>query len=444
MADLVQLPPEFQAELSRLMQQRRMAEAFQARSMQAPQTEVFSGVAAKQSPLGALARILSGRMAGSALGAADEGISGLQRRAADAQSEETRSLMGMTPQARVAAALASRNPAIRKMGADWQKMAADAANAAGKVAGDMGDASGAMKIFGSGQVPGDYQAPPPTPVEFGSHGENPYAIETNRKGEKSVKFGPLRQTTEIRIPGKEADMSLDILKGQLGERQKEAKLALGTLNSNRTAMEALNEGAQAGGTEGVKQAIRKIAQGFGIPNSETAPTETLAMALGNNLLENARRLAPVTENDLKLLQQILGSVNTDPTALQTAFAVYNALAYKSLQDYQRYVGEGAENLKTPYASDMFRTAGIGFEIPESVPGNQIQQMRMLQELKARGGDVSKFAVGGQPLPPDAAFNIGKEKLLPPGTQPPQGKVLSVDQLTPEQKAQLLEMLQKGR
>lgn len=439
--DTSSLDPAAQAELSKLLRNRRLAEAFQQRALgPSGPTEVIGGVAVKQSPLGALARLLAGGMAGSAATQADTGIQGIGRQAAEAQSAETKSLMGMTPIARISAAMASRNPQIRKMAETWQKMQGDAAIAAGKVAGDMGDTSGAMNIFASGQIPGDYQAPPPTPVEFGMQGENPYAIETNRKGEKSVKFGPLRQTTEIKIPGKEADTSLEFFKDQIKGRQEEAKFALSTLSANRSALEALNQGAQAGGGEGFKQSVRKVAQAFGVQDAATAPTDKLVMALGNNILANARKLAPVTAEDIVRLEKILGSVNTDPTALIEALSVYNALAYKSLQDFQGFLKEGTSGLKTPYAADLFKTAGIGLEIPTEVPGTAAQQLRMLEELKKRGGDISAFAgPGGEPLSPDTQFDISGQGLLPPGLKDTNPRAIPTTPLSPAEQQELLDL-----
>jgi hypothetical protein len=213
--------------------------------------------------------------------------------------------------------------------------------------------------------------------------------------------------------------------------QEKATAAKEVIQANGLALDAIGRGAKSGGLEGVKQALRGIAQGFNINTDKYTETTELQMAVGNAILANARKLAPVTGEDIKRLEAILGSVNTDPTALEKMLTEYNGMASKTLQDANRYFGATADNMPTPVSQGQVRNEGIGHEmIPP--PGNTSQQMRAIQTLQRQGGDPTGFAIGGNPIEPGAQFNI-RGPQAPTGSQAPMSLDEYLRRMTPGKK-----------
>lgn len=427
------VPPDMLGEYQKLLRQRQMAQMLFQQAMAPRPTEVVTGHAVRQSPLSAIARALSMYGGSQGLASADTGLAGLaqksdeQRRAAIAQflsDPETQYQQAM------------QNPATAGMAKEWlDKRAKMVSEGAGLIGKEGGDVASALAALQSQKLPGNWAPPPPGPVQFGQQGENQYAIIPGTGGKQELKWAPkgTNVSVDARQAGREQEMALASTEADLKERRSRAQAAKETLSANRVALEALNDGAKSGGLEGFKQSLRKVAQGFGIASDDTTPTEQLQMALGNAVLAKARALAPVTAEDVKRLETILGSINTDPQALQKMLAVYNGIAAKELQDYNRYVETQRNSLTNPLARDLFSGAAIGFEM-QPPPGNTYQGLRAIQELQSRGGDVSNFAVGGEPIPPGATFKLGPppgEKGAAPAASPGQldpNKVYTIDEL----------------
>lgn len=373
------LPPEFAAELAKYQRQQQMAQMLQQQSMQqtGQPTQMVSGHAIKQSPLqgiaGALGMLASGKMNTEA----DAGIAGVGAKVRDESTAETRNLtqqFQQDPQAGIAAALASKYN--KDLGGTWQKMYADRVNSVGGIMKDTDPAGAAAAVSGQ-NIPKGWQPPPlPAPAfNTSPNGEN-YVEVKNRKGESEIKFPPKAVNVTTKIEGKEGEKALDYLKDDLKTRQARAQAAVETLQANETARNAIASGAQMGGGEGLKQGVRKAAQAFGIEAPATAPTEQLQMALGQAVLAKARALAPVTQEDRTYLETLLGSVNTDPTALVKMLDIYDKYATKELTTYNAYVDTQSKNMESPYARDIFRGAGIGYEVPKpkaTAPGQTAPQ-----------------------------------------------------------------------
>lgn len=405
------LPPEYQTQLQKLLRQRQIAEYFQNQALQQKPTEVVSGYAVRQSPLASIAKALAGGYGAYRTGQIDEQIGGVQSQAAQARQDELRRLVGLSLPQRAALGLTSRDPAVQKMAQTWQEQASKAAEAGGKALIDSGDAKTGLGVLGSGQIPGDYTPPPPRKMETGEIAGNPYGLTYDNKGNPTLKFAP--KGIQVNLPGRQAELAFDTAKEDIKGWKLKADTAINLLNSNRTALEALNEGAQAGGGEGFKQAVRKVAQAFGMQDAATAPTDKLAASLGDAVLHEVAKLRPASDKDIQFLQQLKGSINTDPSALVQMLTVANAISFRDLQNFHKYMDEGVgNNLADPTVQNLFKAGKIGYDIPQPF-GSQAQKMRMLQELQARGGDVSGFKVGDEPISPDAKFNIGNNALLPP-------------------------------
>jgi hypothetical protein len=371
------LPPEYLAEIQRLQRQRKMAEALQMQGMQGGNrpTEMISGHAIRQSPLAALAPVLQMYLGTKMGGKAEEGLGEVQQRAATASQTESGDLATLfqtDPKAAIVKALAAKFSQNRKLGEDWGKQYQDRVNQWSNATKDT-DPTASADAIASQTLPGQWSPPPIPSPEFGtSPTGKPYAVDTNRKGEKTLKFEPegTKVTTNVtnKIPGMEGQAVLDSLQQDLKLRRERAQIAKESIAHNKTAREALVNGAQAGGGEELKQGIRKVAQAFGIEAPATAPTEQLQMSLGNAILASARALAPVTGEDVKRLERIKGSINTDPTALVQMLDIYDNLAVKELETFNEYVNHQSKNLETPYARDLFKGQAIGFTVPKIEPG----------------------------------------------------------------------------
>lgn len=436
------IPVDYQTQLEQLQRRRALAEMLQKQAFQSFQqpTQFAGNVPVKQSPFAHIANALSGFL-GQKIGAdADTQIGGVRKTLEEDQQKELLSLtQAPDKNAAVAQALASKNPQVRALAASMQKQMQDAAGKAGDALKDR-DLSTALRVYRTGQAPGaDYQPPAVPGPTFGKEGENPYALIPKVGGGVDLKWAPqgTRVSVDARAAGKEGEMALDVLKADIKERQARALAAKETLSSNAVALDALNQGAQAGGMEGFKQALRKIGQGFGVQADETTSTEQLSMALGNAVLAKARALAPVTAEDVKRLQSILGSVETDPTALVKMLTVYNGIAAKELQDFNRYLKTQSENLTNPHARDLLSGQGIGFEM-QAPPGNTTQSLRAIAELMARGGDPSMFAVGGEPIAKGSTFDLPGSGLPEKGAKP-QAPIVG---LTPQESEELARLRRK--
>lgn len=428
------IPPEYAAQLAQLQRQKAMAEMLSQRAMAPQGTQVITGHAVKNAPLGNIARALTAFMGNRQAGQMDEKLQGILGQVMQARQQAMQGAVSDPTQAQ-----ASMDPMVRALAQSLVKQRQESANKAGDALKDT-DINAALGAYRTGTIPGEgYKSPTLGPVEFGKDGDNPYAIIPTKGGGRDFKWAPKGTSVSVdaRAPGREHEASLDILKADIKERQARALAAKETLSSNAVALDALNQGAQAGGMEGFKQALRKIGQGFGIQADETTSTEQLSMALGNAVLAKARALAPVTAEDVKRLQSILGSVETDPTALVKMLTVYNGIAAKELQDFNRYLKTQSENLTNPHARDLLSGQGIGFEM-QAPPGNTTQSLRAIAELMARGGDPSMFAVGGEPIARDSTFNLPGSGLPEKGAKP-QAPIVG---LTPQESEELTRLRRK--
>ena len=218
--------------------------------------------------------------------------------------------------------------------------------------------------------------------------------------------------------------------------------------------EALQKGAAVGGGAELKQAVRKFGQAMGADIPETASTDELQALLTDALARKAKTFgANPTNVEDQYVRSLVGTITTDPTALPKLIAYTTAQAHKSLQDFGDFVKIKRENWATQPLSKtypgLYDTADVGLQNgPSKLFGPQDFQMTVMKALQQAGGDPSRFAdPSGKPFAKDANFSdismspIGKAGAAPttaaPGTaQNP----LKLDQLTPEQKAQLRQIL----
>lgn len=386
------LPLEYQSQLEALASRRKLAQVLQAQAAAPVQVPQYGRMASKLSPLAPLGQALAMYLNQQNVDAADTERARLLGEASEAGRKEMGDIVGMAdPQARIAAAMVSRYPGIRQQGTQWQKDRQTNINEAAKGIVQQ-DPTTAMRMWQTQGFPqGAYSPPPPGPVTFGQHGEDTYALVPQPGGKRDFSWARRPDRVEVvnRLPTKEGETALAIGETSLKERRASAQAARGTLDAIQTAFGAIQQGAQSGGGESLLQGLRKAAQMFGVNLPATASADELRAALGEGVLAVARKLAPVTQNDVAMLEQIKGSLNTDPEALSRMLGTTYAIAMRDLQDYHRWLGEKERTASTDYLRNAFAGEGIGLEQPPvSMPENTL--VYIMQELAKRGGNTSGF------------------------------------------------------
>ena len=461
-SQLAGLPPEYQQQIAQIMRQKMLAQLMMQQSQHglSQPTQFTPGqysYAVKQNPLASLVSGLGMFMGNKGAADADTQIGDINSQAASAAQQELARIMALPPEQRVSQGATAKFSQTRSYAENERKRLADAAKAQAPLLAERGDLAGATGALTSG-MPNQNPQPPaakePTLITVDDP-NNPgkkitaWREEDPKSGKVTYRNVQGQQINiDARAAGEEQKMALGETKSELKTWQDKADLAKDTINSSRLALEAINEGAKSGGGEGYKQAIRKLLQGFGVQMDATAPTEQLQMALGEAILANARKLAPVTGEDVKQLEKMLGSINTDPQALQKMLAYRSGNAMKTVQDFNKWYSVKAASLKDPLAQGYFAGGNIGRE-PINPPGNTQQALMSIAEMVKSGGNPSDFAVGGQQIPPDARFDLGRNRqsIVPAPIQAPIPQK-PINQMTPDElearKAQLLKELEALR
>jgi len=132
---------------------------------------------------------------------------------------------------------------------------------------------------------------------------------------------------------------------------------------------ALDEGAKLGPMTDARVYLAKLGETLGLNVKPDAPTETLLMQLGEGVLQDARKLAPVTENDIKMLEKIKGGSISGMDAVKASMDLLERQAVKAYQIHSQALeglqgdGPGVRSLKATMAAPGFTTVApkIGSE-----------------------------------------------------------------------------------
>lgn len=116
------------------------------------------------------------------------------------------------------------------------------------------------------------------------------------------------------------------------ERMKEA---LNTFQRIATMEGALNQGAKTGPLANTALYTSKLLNNLGIQVDPNTPTEVLRMQLGEGVLENARKLAPVTEQDVNMLEDIKGGLITGEAALRASIDLLQRQSVKAIEEHEK-------------------------------------------------------------------------------------------------------------
>ena len=472
MADqfLQTLTPEAQAQYDAAERKKQIALMMMKANPEGLQPMKLGTIASRVHPLAFIADAASKHFAGKEFEKSADAQGKLKTEGAANYSGAVNDFMGQNgpsgdPSA-IARLLTNPSPAVQQFGKDTQsKMAAaaekeaerllKAKEAAAKILGDYGDPAGALGVFNNG-IPRDYKPPQmPEPEIRSTPGPNgqpvSYALTTNRKGEKSIHNlgGGVNVSVDNKLAGKEGELSLAREQKDLDDQRTLAQTAMNNLGVASRITNLIRDGASAGGLTTPIQMARKFAEPFGIKIPETGMTDELRGQLGEALLNRAKALGSNPSNaDAERINQIVGSIDTDPQALVKLQAVITAKAHKDLADFQQFVGVKRQGKN----ASLYDTVDIGIRQPDQVAGTLPNKILVAQHMMQQGMDpaqISKLTgLRMEDLPPvDAEMGFSQKSLTGGSHLNPKNPVASPGQapiqgLSPEEQKRLLELRKK--
>lgn len=434
------IPPEYAAELERIQKQRMLAQLLQQRSMGFQGAGQGSGrIMPKTSPLAWMANMGTGYLANQAEAAGAGKASDVRNRMMQDENAEVEGLLNTPQEDQYRVGQLGKFDRTRKLAEALLKRNDERVGKFADVTKDMDPAVAGTAVL-QGRLPGGaaYNPPPIKPSEFGTApGGGTYVRDYNRKGETNTKFEPKGTVVNNNMPKQENQFSLGLIDTELKARQVGAESAKNVYTATARAADALERGAKAGGGEQIKQILRKSLQAFGVTPTATAQTEELSMALGTAILSEASKIKPISNTDIATLRDIVGSINTDPSALSRALAFSQALALKGLSDYSSYIDEQSSSLTDPLARQRLTGSKIGFEMPKALTGPQAFQLEVLRNYQMGGGDISRFGEPGTglPFPPGARIQVNPTAGMPGVNPPAKTNPPGWEKLTPAEQAE---------
>lgn len=435
MSDILDtLSPEYRAQMEDQLRKREMARAMIGAGMKGPQMpQQIGNQAARMSPLAALLPVLQMYMGQRQDAEAGKKLSEIQGQQ-DAATQKTLgdfqrmqqptpgapAVQGNNPSAfipeqaptpgvkinsqspELAKLLVGRDPRVSAYAKNLQTMLAkreedeykatqDRLKGAATAATAGGDSAGAVDMLRGNAIPDKY-APPALPaprVERDPITGKPFIVNTGlHKQQTGVSFG---NDTTVQIAGKEGELSLKREQEDLEKSQANARIAMENIGNSQRIRNLLRDGAQTGGLESYKQSARKVLEGLaGVQIPETGMTDELRSQLGSNLLAKAKLLGSnPSEGDAKRIEQIVGSIDTDPMALARLAALVEAKANKDLQDFGDFVGTKRNSKSNP---SLYDTADIGIRGPGKVDGTDAYKLLVSQAMRQYGGDPTKLGL----------------------------------------------------
>lgn len=444
------IPFEYQVEEQKIARKRAMAQAMMARSLKdVPAPQMFGKHMANPGIAPHLVNALAMYLGQKGLAGADEDQASMgQRMRADQNAEMVgvQNLMRgqpgqMTPQAgpptegqtelppievggvkpdlrgALVQAMQGRFGSTREYGAQLHKDNQENVKAIATQLGAGDPLAGAT--FQQGQ---NAAAPLPAPRQPTiTNGQFPgggnYVASTGLRGGPSTITAepkPMNVTTTV---GGKAEVKLDEANIKLLSDGREAVADVpNVINTVQRIQALVDKGATVGGGASVIQGMRSFAQAFGVSVPEGGLTSELRSKLGENVIAKARALAPVTKNDVDFLGQILGSIDTDPRALQELNAFMLAKSLVTLDKHNDLVDRVAST--NPGLESKYNPLKVN--LPEKLDkANGWLYGRAFQIMKENGHDVSRYKYNGTPVN-EVEFNLEKQKPSRANAAPPPG------------------------
>lgn len=426
------LPIEYQQQIEQALRKKKLAEMLQERSMNYQGPQPMGPVAVKQSMFSTLANALGGVGGAYMAGKAGDDVNKVRGQYAQDEAADVASLTGMPELDAIKAGTNSKFSRSREIAKTMQTQAEKRRELKAGVYKDGGQTTQALQTLDGTPVsaPEPLKQPEVKWITDPNGKIIPQVTNYDVRGQGKVNLGSQGSNTSITntMPGKEGEISLERESADLKDMQAKARAAQSTLANAERLTKVLEEGASVGGQAGTKQAARKLFQAFGIQTDESGPTDSARSLLGKGLLENAKQLGiNPTDTDAKRIEQIVGTIDTDPASLPQLIAWMSGGAHKTLQDFGEFVnvkrkGQGAQ--KYP---GLYDTLDIGIKQPESLFGPTELQVRILEALKQSGGDISKFQDKTGPVAANSTFTLGK-----PGAIAPKDPVVDNSPLSPDE------------
>lgn len=415
------LPPEYLAEIQAAQKRQALANALLTKGMGFA-GEKSQGRLAARTSLGTLLAANAGGMLGGLAGEdAQKVINTTRERAGNDQRAELVRMQGLPEAERINSGLASRWSGVRAEAGAQRKISEDRRAAATRAAGQAGDSELAVRLA-NGMALGDYQGPTRKEPVVSTEGDQKFITNYDKNGVPTKTAVGRGVNITNMIPGNEARIAQEAFETGFKPRQEGADAAKNVLTATTRAVDALQRGAQAGGLENSKQAVRSILQGFGVNAPATAETDELRMALGNAILAEAGKIKPVSNNDMEILKTYSGQIASDPTALARMLAHSQAYSFRTLKQYGQYVDEQASTITTPAIRDRLSGAKVGYDAPKQFTGPLAHQLEVIRQLQLAGEDITGFndPATGKPFDPQTRIQVN-----PAGGYPGvQGKLAS--------------------
>lgn len=163
----------------------------------------------------------------------------------------------------------------------------------------------------------------------------PYSPEVQAQRERERAAGRANTNVNVTVPKDALNAFNKPLAAEFDAGMKKAQAGVDTVNSIASMRDAMAGGMYAGSGASAKAAVVDlITNGFGLPLDKTKLTNTrdFTSAAGQQLLAHAKALGANPSNaDAARIEKIVGSIDTDPQALQNIMEWTEQQARRSIQ-----------------------------------------------------------------------------------------------------------------
>jgi len=394
------LPPEYQTQIDEANRRRALAQVLQKRAMTGTQVQNYGPQAARLSPFAVLGDLGAGALGLKMENDAVQSAGDTQKQYRTDATKAIADWQNLPEDAQISASQTSQFPMVQALGKALQDRKTKRLELFTSAVKDV-DPQAAANAAKFGDTPvGDYRIPNvPEPV-FGNFGDNPYALVSNRKGEKEVKFAPKGTSVNVDTVGEKS--AIKALGGQVPKVLDEAREAVilnldKIQNANRIHLLAADPDILAGFGASQLTGLAGLGARLGFtPAEAVAKTQELLTATAKQTLTASKDLkGSISEKEKPFLEQAAsGGLDYTPQAIARLAQLQAAVSHNALmREYNRYNSTlqvpGAEQGANmyPLPSIEHTLPGSDKEFPQR-PDGQIQ-------LGAPG------TVGG--LPPKPTF-----------------------------------------
>lgn len=360
---LAQLPPEYRQQLEAVLRKREMARALQQRALQGPIMPQQGQVASRLNPLAALAPVIQGYLGERMDKSASEEIPKIQQQANDSTQFDINQLLTAPDQKNaIARAMMGNNPrtqAYAKLLQDQliakQKQEAEFAQQSkiqgSKTLGENGDVAAALTALKTG-LPENYQPQPLPDPEIrtytGPDGKSlPYALTTNRKGEKgfhNLGGGPSANVSigDIGDKGKKAGLEkmFELMATDVAKKGEAASSAL-QLKDSLAQLSALDEkGVVSGPAANPSQWLLGVGRALGIPVDEgklanSQAYSAIAQEAVQRVIGANGGNRNVTKEEAALIAQMIPQLQSSPEARVKLTSILHNITDRSVERYRK-------------------------------------------------------------------------------------------------------------